>query len=155
MAFGRAEADGTIYLLAPDGDVAVGQYAAGTPDEGLAFFARKYDDLVVEIDLVTTRLADGRAKPDQARAAIARVRQCLEERSYVGDVSALSAKVDAAEAELESAVVRQAEHRKRVREETKAAREALVTEAEALSDSTSWKSTSERYSAMVDRKSVV
>ena len=30
----------------------------------------------------------------------------------------------AAEAELESAVVRQAEHRKRVREETKAAREA-------------------------------
>ena len=96
MAFGRAEADGTIYLLAPDGDVAVGQYAAGTPDEGLAFFARKYDDLVVEIDLVTTRLADGRAKPDQARAAIARVRQGLEERSFVGDVAALSAKGDAA-----------------------------------------------------------
>ena len=150
MAFGRAEADGTIYLLAPDGDLAVGQYAAGTPDEGLAFFARKYDDLVVEIDLVTTRLADGRAKPDQARAAIARVRQGLEERSYVGDVAALSAKVDAAETELESAVVRQAAHRERVREETKAAREALVTEAEQLSDSSSWKSTSERYSAIVE-----
>ena len=29
-------------------------------------------------------------------------------------------------------------------------REALATEAEALSDSTSWKSTSERYSAMVE-----
>ena len=57
MAFGRVESDGTVYLTAPDGEVKVGQYAAGTPEEGLAFFARKYDDLVVEIDLVTTRLA--------------------------------------------------------------------------------------------------
>jgi len=149
-AFGRVEPDGTVYLKAPDGEVKVGQYAAGTPEEGLAFFARKYDDLVVEIDLVTTRLADGRAKPDQAGTVIARVRDGLTERSFVGDVDALARKVEAAEAELQAATVRQAEHRERLREETKAAREALVTEAEALSDSTTWKATSERYSAIVE-----
>jgi len=150
IQFGRVEPDGTVYLKAPDGEVKVGQYAAGSPDEGLAFFARKYDDLVVEIDLVTTRLADGRAKPDQASAVITRVKQGLQERSFVGDVEALARKVDAAEAELQAASVRQAEHRQRMRQEAKAAREALVTEAESLSDSTSWKSTSERYTAIVE-----
>ncbi len=150
MQFGRVEADGTVYLKAPDGEVKVGQYAAGSPEEGLAFFARKYDDLVVEIDLVTARLADGRAKPDQAGTVIARVKQGLAERSFVGDVEALSAKVEAAQSELQAATVRQTEHRDRMRAQTKAAREALVTEAESLSDSTSWKATSERYAAIVE-----
>lgn len=150
VRFGRVEDDGTVFLLAPDGEVRVGQYAAGAPEEGLAFFARKYDDLVVEIDLITARLADGRAKPEQARAVIEKVRAGLAERSFVGDVDALASKVDAAEAAREAAAARQAEHRARVREEAKAAREALVAEAEQLTESTNWKSTSERYSAIVE-----
>lgn len=150
VQFGRVDPDGTVYLRTGEGDVAVGQYTVGTPEEGLAFFARKYDDLVVEIDLVTVRLADGRAKPDQAAAVIDRVRTGLAERSFVGDVDALSAKLDKAEAERQAALQRQAEHRERVREEAKAAREGLVVEAESLADSTTWKATSERYAAIVE-----
>ena len=150
IAFGRVDPDGTVYLKAPDGEVVVGQYAAGTPEEGLAFFARKYDDLVVEIDLVTTRLADGRAKPDQALTVIERVRAGLAERSFVGDVEALQRKIDAAQAEQEAAATRQAEHREKLREQAKAARAALVQEAESLADSTAWKATSERFSAIVE-----
>lgn len=148
--FGRVTEDGTVFLLAPEGEVRVGQYAAGTPEEGLAFFARKYDDLVVEIDLVTTRLADGRAKPDQATAVIERVRGGLAERSFVGDVAALEAKIAEAQSAREAAAARQAEHRERLRAETKAAREALAVEAESLTESTSWKATAERYSAIVE-----
>jgi len=150
MAFGRVDDDGTVYLNAPEGEVRVGQYAAGTPQEGLAFFARKYEDLVVEIDLVTARLGDGRAKPDQAAAVIERVRGGLAERSFVGDVAALERKIADAETAREAAAVRQAEHRERMREQTKAAREALVNEAETLAESTSWKTTAERYSAIVE-----
>jgi hypothetical protein len=150
MAFGRVDDDGTVYLNTPDGDVRVGQYAAGTPQEGLAFFARKYEDLVVEIDLVTARLGDGRAKPDQAGAVIERVRSALSERSFVGDIAALERKIADAESAREAAAIRQAEHRERMREQTRAAREALVTEAETLAESTSWKTTAERYSAIVD-----
>ncbi len=150
MAFGRVDDDGTVYLNTPDGDVRVGQYAAGTPQEGLAFFARKYEDLVVEIDLVTARLGDGRAKPDQAGAVIERVRGALSERSFVGDIAALERKIADAESAREAAAIRQAEHRERMREQTRAAREALVTEAETLAESTSWKTTAERYSAIVD-----
>ena len=150
MAFGRVDDDGTVYLNTPDGDIRVGQYAAGTPQEGLAFFARKYEDLVVEIDLVTARLGDGRAKPDQAGAVIERVRSALSERSFVGDIAALERKIADAESAREAAAIRQAEHRERMREQTRAAREALVTEAETLAESTSWKTTAERYSAIVD-----
>ena len=150
IAFGRVDPDGTVYLKAPDGEVVVGQYAAGTPEEGLAFFARKYDDLVVEIDLVTTRLADGRAKPDQAHTVIERVRAGLAERSFVGDVEALERKIDAAQAEQEAAATRQAEHREKLREQARAARAALVQEAESLADSTAWKATSERFAAIVE-----
>ena len=56
--FGRVEPDGTVILFAPEGEVTVGQWAAGDPSEGLAFFGRKYDDLVVEIDLIEKRLHD-------------------------------------------------------------------------------------------------
>lgn len=150
MQYGRAEADGTVFRLSPDGDVRVGQYTIGTPDEGLAFFARKYDDLVVEIDLITQRLADGRAKPDQAAAVITRVKEGLDEGSFVGDTADLTRRIEAAEAAREAAAQRQAEHRERVREQAKAAREALVVEAESLAESTSWKTTSERYSAIVE-----
>ena len=149
-AFGRVDPDGTVYLKAPEGEVVVGQYAAGTPEEGLAFFARKYDDLVVEIDLVTQRLADGRAKPDQALAVIERVRSGLAERSFVGDVQALEGKIAAAAAEQQAAATRQAEHREKLREQAKAAREALAAEAQSLADSTAWKATSERFAAIVE-----
>lgn len=149
-AFGRVDPDGTVYLKAPEGEVVVGQYAAGTPEEGLAFFARKYDDLVVEIDLVTQRLADGRAKPDQALAVIERVRSGLAERSFVGDVQALEDKIAAAQAEQQAAATRQSEHREKLREQAKAAREALAAEAQSLADSTAWKATSERFAAIVE-----
>lgn len=150
MAFGRVEPDGTVFLRTPDGEVEVGQYSAGTPEEGLAFFARKYDDLVVEIDLITQRLSDGRAKPDQALAVIERVKAGEAERSFVGDVQALRGKIAAAEAEQQAAATRQAEHREKLREKAKAAREALAAEAESLADSTAWKATSERFTAMVE-----
>jgi hypothetical protein len=150
MAFGRVDPDGTVYLKTSAEEIVVGQYAAGTPEEGLAFFARKYEDLVVEVDLITQRLVDGRARPDQAKVVIDRVEAALLERSFVGDVAALEQKVQAAKSEQQAAATRAAEHRERAREAAKATRVALAEEAEKLAESTAWKTTSERFAAMVD-----
>ncbi len=113
--FGRVEADGTVILLAPEGEVTVGQWAAGDPSEGLAFFGRKYDDLVVEIDLIEKRLADHRATAEQAEAVVTRVREGLAARSFVGDIATLEARCDAlmaaAEAAKQAARARKAEQR--------------------------------------------
>ena len=149
-AFGRVTDDGTVYLRTPDGEVIVGQWAAGPPAEGLAFFGRKYDDLVVEIDLVAKRLADGRATADQAVAVLAKVREGIESRSFVGDIAALQAKCDAVEAAITSAREAASAQRAEQRARAAAAREALAVEAERLAASTSWKSTTERFAAMID-----
>ena len=148
--FGRIEPDGTVILLAPEGEVTVGQWAAGTPEEGLAFFGRKYDDLVVEIDLISTRVADGRASAEQADAVLTKVREGLAARSFVGDVAALEKRCDdlaaAIEIEREAAKARRAEQR----EAAMSARRVLADEAESLQESTSWKATTARYAAIVE-----
>ena len=148
--FGRVEADGTVVLLAPEGEVVVGQWAAGDPADGLAFFGRKYDDLVVEIDLIAVRLSDGRATAEQAEAVLARVREGLAARSFVGDVAALESRCESLAAEI--AVAREAARARRAqqREAALAERRRLVAEAESLQESTSWKATTERYAAIVE-----
>ena len=149
-AFGRVDPDGTVYLLAPEGEVVVGQWAAGTPEEGLAFFARKYEDLVVEVDLIAARVADGRASGDQADGVVTKVRQSLAARNFVGDVAALEARLDALATAASAARERARERRAAERAAALETRTALVAEAESLAASTAWKSTAERYAAIVE-----
>ena len=148
--FGRVDDEGRVYLQAPDGEVLVGQWAAGPPADGLAFFGRKYDDLVVEVELAGTRLADGRSSPEQASSILGRVRQALDERAFVGDVRALEAKCDDLQSRIAAARERAAVEREAQRAAATVAREALALEAESLATSTSWKSTSERYAGIVE-----
>ena len=148
--FGRVEADGTVILLAPEGEVTVGQWAAGDPSEGLAFYGRKYDDLVVEIDLIEKRLADHRATADQAEAVVTRVREGLAARSFVGDIVTLEARCDALMAAAETAKQAARARKAEQREAALVVRRALADEAESLRDSTSWKATTERYAAIVE-----
>ena len=148
--FGRIADDGTVYLQAPEGEIVVGQWAAGTLAEGLAFFGRKYDDLVTEIDLIAKRIADGRANAEQAQVVLAKVREGLAARSFVGDVRALQSKCDEVEAAIATARAAAAEARAQARIRAAAAREALVAEAERLGTSTAWKATTERFAAMVE-----
>ncbi|MEY4136808.1 MAG: hypothetical protein RL205_936 [Actinomycetota bacterium] len=153
--FGRVTDDGSVYLLAPEGEVLVGQYAAGTPQEGLAFFQRKYDDMAVEITLITARLSEGKASAEQAGTVLARVREQLAARSFVGDVATLQASCDALSARIDEARVSQQAAKAEQRAASIAAREALAAEAEALSGSTAWKATTERYAALVEEWKVL
>jgi hypothetical protein len=148
--FGRVEPDGTVILLAPEGEVVVGQWAAGEPAAGLAFFGRKYDDLVVEIDLIERRLAEHRAPAEQAELVLTRVREGLSARSFVGDIAALEARCDRLAAAIEEAKAAARARKAEQREAALVTRRALVDEAEALSESTSWRTTTERYAAIVE-----
>jgi len=148
--FGRVTEDGTVYLNAPEGEVVVGQWAAGPPAEGLAFFGRKYDDLAVEIDLISRRLGDGKATGEQAQGVLAKVREALAARSFVGDVAALEARCDALDTAIATAKAAAQAQKAEQRARAAVAREALTVEAESLAGSTSWKATSERFASMID-----
>ena len=91
--YGRIDADGTVWLRTPAGDVVVGQWAAGTAEEGLAFFGRKYDDLLVEVDIAAYRLKEGRGL-DTAPTAVAHAREALTAPSFLGDVDELARACD-------------------------------------------------------------
>ena len=135
--FGRVDDDGTVHVRLSDGsEHPVGQWAAGTPTEGLAFFVRKYDDLSVEVDLAARRLAEGKATPEQAAAVVKRARESLASPSMVGDLGSLTARVDALDAVVVEKRAAAAEARAAAKAAALAAREAIVAEAEALAEST-------------------
>jgi hypothetical protein len=128
----------------------VGQYAAGTPQEGLTFYARKYDDLVVEIDVISTRLTEGKTSADAAAQVVKRVRDSLSKRSFVGDIATLEARCDQVDVLIEEKRSGERARKAAQKESAHAARLILVEEAEKMSDSGSWKSTTERYTAIVE-----
>ena len=154
-AFGRVDEAGNVYLIAPEGEIQVGQWAAGPPAEGLAFFRRKYEDLVVEIDLIRQRLADGRATPTHAQPVLTKVREGIAARSFVGDIVSLESKCAEVADAIAAARVIISEQRAAARAAATVAREALAVEAEKLGVSTSWKPTSERFVALVEEWKVL
>src|ERR1700712_6106136 len=53
--YGRVAPDGTVYVLTADGEREVGSWQAGKPEEGLAYYARRFEDLSAEVTLLERR----------------------------------------------------------------------------------------------------
>lgn len=143
---GRVTDDGTVYVIRPDGEeVAVGQWAAGAPAEGLAFFQRKYAGLLTEGELLVKRLLEGKAPVDSAAPVVAKLRETIATPNVVGDLAKLAAVADQLEAAADERRAKVSAERAALRAANAAAREAIVTEAEGLANSTSWKAAGERF----------
>jgi hypothetical protein len=139
-----------VYVRTDAGEVLVGQWLAGTPAEGLRFYERKYATLSVEIDLLAHRLTDAGLPPDEAMAAIGKLREQVDPPSCVGDLKALTARLDALVAVVDERKAARKVEREQARAKARAQREQLVAEAEKLAESTQWKATGDRYRAIVE-----
>lgn len=148
--WGRVDDSGAVFVRTDDGEVLVGQWLAGSPDEGLRFYERKYATLSVEIDLLAHRLTDAGLAPDEAMAAIGKLRDQVDPPSCVGDLKALTARLDELVTVVDERRAARRAEREHARTEARARREALVVEAEKLADSTQWKATGDRYRALVE-----
>lgn len=148
--WGRVDDEGKVFVRTGDGEREVGQWLGGDPQEGLAFFARKYDALVFEVDLLDKRVRSGTVSPDDAGAAVKQVRGTLTDAQVVGDLAALEARLD----ELTSVIATQRERRRAERakrlEQASARKEAIATEAEKLADGNDWRSGADRMRALLD-----
>ena len=67
MPWGRVAEDGTVYVRTADGERSVGSYEAGTPEEALEFFTKRFDELEGKVHLLEQRVASGRAGPRGGR----------------------------------------------------------------------------------------
>jgi hypothetical protein len=150
-AFGRVDADGTVYLKTAAGERAVGSWQAGTPEEGLAHFARRFADLVTEVDLIEARLGTGTADAAHSLSSIRRLRGSLDTAHVIGDVDGLAARLDklATISEEKAGAARAA--RDAARTEAVARKTALVDEAEKIAaEATGWKAAGDRLKEILD-----
>ncbi|MGC4852554.1 DUF349 domain-containing protein [Micromonospora sp. DT4] len=150
-AFGRVDADGTVYVKTAEGERVVGSWQAGAPEEGLAHFARRFADLVTEVDLTEARLNSGAADAGHSLSTIRRIRATLPEAHVVGDIDALAARLDKLATLAEEKATEARAARDVARGEALARKTALVEEAEKLAaESTGWKTAGDRLKEILD-----
>ncbi|MER7503132.1 DUF349 domain-containing protein [Nonomuraea pusilla] len=149
--WGRVDDDGTVYVRTAEGERAVGSWQAGEPEEALAYFHRKYDELAGQVTLLEQRVRGTDLAPAQAEASIVKLREAVAEAHAVGDLDALKGRLDA----LTALVAQRREELKAAREharaEARAVKERIVAEAERIADETThWKSGGERLRQLVE-----
>src|SRR5690625_1056579 len=143
--WGRVDEQGTVFVRTADGEREVGSWQAGTPEEGLAHFGARYDDLATEVELLEARL---KAHPDEAEAiknTAAELKQTVPTAAVVGDLAALEQRLEAIQEHSVKAGEQAAADKARRREEAIAAKEKLAAEAEEIAEnSTEWKVAGDR-----------
>jgi hypothetical protein len=128
----------------------VGSWQAGAPDEGLAHFARRFDDMATEVELLFHRLTAG-GDPKHALGSARAMRDGLADATVVGDLIGLHARVEELISHAETAVTAARAARDAQRTAAVTRKEGLAAEAEQLAaDATQWKQAGDRFKAILD-----
>jgi len=145
-AWGRVADDGTVYVRTAEGERVVGSWQAGSPDEALAFFQRKFAALETEVSLLEQRIATTDLSP-----TITRLLAAVADANAVGDLDGLRSRLQALTGLLDH---RREEH-KAAREQARTlaheAKERIVAEAERIAaEATHWKISGERMRQLLE-----
>jgi len=153
-AFGRADESGVVFVRTAEGEREVGSFPGASPAEALAYFARKYDELLAAADLLHQRVTQTDISVKDAQETHARLKRQLTQAKAVGDLAALQARV--AQIGEALAAKREAETAQRAaaRAEVRARREQLVLEAEGIAaqpeQKIQWKTSGARMHELLD-----
>jgi hypothetical protein len=139
-----------VFVRTADGERPVGQMPDATPTEALAFFTRRYEDLVFEVELLERRVQAGALTPDEAAASVKKVRSTVSGAQAVGDLDALEARLDALTATIGTQRRQRQEERARKLETAKGDKERIVEEAERLAQGSDWRNGANRLRQLLD-----
>jgi hypothetical protein len=142
--WGRVTDDGTVYVKTADGERVVGSWHAGPPEQGLAHFARRYEQLATEVTILEARLRSGNGDPRAVATSAERIKEGLPTAAAVGDLDSLGRRLDALIEKTASAVEEHKLARAAAKEQAVEQLTALAEEAEKLAASSSWKDAGER-----------
>lgn len=149
-AWGRVDADGTVYVRTADGERAVGQVPDVPESEALAFFTRRFDALALEVSLLERRVRSGALSPDDAAGSIKTVRKAVTDAHAVGDLDGLLARLQGLQPVVDEARAAARAEKTKQLEEVRAAKEKAVAEAEALATGNDWRGGVNRFRALLD-----
>jgi hypothetical protein len=149
--WGRVDTDGTVYVRTADGERVIGSWAAGSPEEALEFFRRKFASLETEVALIEQRMSSTEIAPAQAQATVQRLLRTVADANCLGDLDGLRVRleglttaVDARREEVKAA-------REHARTEAREVKERIVDEAEHIAvEATHWKASGERMAELLE-----
>ncbi|MCW2907449.1 MAG: hypothetical protein JWL68_2238 [Actinomycetia bacterium] len=149
--WGRVADDGTVYVRADGSERVVGSWQAGSPDEALAFFRRKYEGLETEVALLEQRIAATDLSPANARATIDRLLEAVATANAIGDLDSLKTRLEALTGQVDSRREEVRAAREQAKVEARTYKERIVAEAEQIAaEATHWKISGERMRQLLE-----
>ena len=149
--WGRVDADGTVYVRTAEGERVIGSWQAGSPEEALEFFRRKFQALETEVTLLEQRVRATDVSAGHAQATVQRLLAAVSDANALGDLDGLRARLEG----LTGAVDHRREEAKAAREharaEARGVKERIVEEAEHIAaTATHWKASGERMAELLE-----
>lgn len=130
--WGRVAEDGTVEVREGDDWRPVGQYPDGTPDEALAYYARKFDDFAVKLGTLETRAQGGGSSASDLTKQAKHLLDEVTGAAAVGDLAGLRARIETLIGSLSEAAAKEAEAAKEALDAAIAERTVIVEKAEAI-----------------------
>lgn len=131
-AWGRVADDGTVEVREGEEWRVVGQYPDGTPDEALAYFVRKYDDIAFKVHALEQRHQSGGASATDLVKQAGHLLEEATDAAAVGDLAGLRERLNALTSSLSEATAEEARKAKELVDQAVAERTALVERAEEI-----------------------
>jgi hypothetical protein len=148
--WGRVDAAGSVFVRTDDGEHQVGSWQVGEPEQALAFFGRKYDDLAVQVDLLEQRLGSGAAAPDETASGVRKLREAMVEPHAVGDLGTLSRRLDTVEARIAERRAERRAERAQALGQARTRKESIAAEAATIAEGDDWRHGADRLRALLD-----
>jgi hypothetical protein len=122
-----------------------------TPEEALAFFTRRYADLVFEVELLERRVRAGALSPDEATGSVRKVHESVQGAQAVGDLAGLDARLESLNAIIDEQRAARRAERARRQEDARAEKERIVIAAERLAEGNDWRNGANRMRELLDQ----
>lgn len=139
--FGRVDAENNVFVI--DGNERkVGQYPGVSPDEALAYFVRKFEDLAAQVRILEQRVAN-KVDSHGMKKMAAKLAEELKEPAAVGDIADLRRRVSNLDDKIAVLVAEKHEASKEATAEAMASRLKIAVRAEEIANQdvakTQWK----------------
>lgn len=151
--FAEISDEGVVTLLDGDEKVEVGQVPEASKDDALAYFVRKYDDVMTQLQLLKQRLETGAANRELEKT-LAQIDEVIAQRQMVGNMTKLREQSKTLRNQLVERHAQQQAQREKALAEQQSAREEIVARAEEISaqdpNKTQWKQSTAKMRELFD-----
>jgi len=151
--FGRVDAENNVFVT--DGtERKVGQYPGVTPEEALAYFVRKFEDLAAQVRILEQRVAN-KVDSHGLKKIAAKLVEDLKEPAAVGNLSDLRRRVANLDEKIAKLVSEKSESNKEASAEALKARLTIAERAEAIANQdsakTQWKTSGAEMTGLFEQ----